>query len=648
MVAGRTCSAVIVAVLASGSLAASEIRCSPWELVTPSPQANHLRDVAYGGGRWVAVGEGTTVVSTDAAKWSAGPLPDRSLTGVAYGDGSFVAVGDGGAVLRSADGVAWEDAGGTVAANLTAVAFAGGLFLAVGDGATVLSSPDGLTWTQEWPGALQGDLAGVRVSGWFAGNTGPMFLVWGPASIALRRLDGTWLAIPLPEGAVVSEAVFWVNSAICATLRCPSGWCDAAPCGPTSFYVTHDGASWEELCYGMEQGPADVVANGKGLVGLQRHEGQASSTLWTSPDGWSWFERRSGFNVPLRAIAAGGGVLVAVGDFGAIFTSADGVTWTPVGGPVVDLDRVAWNGAAFAASGSRTEIFQGWHSSSTEIVGGDGRSWGAPAPYGIELAAGGDGAFVALGTGRIYPSSQVFRSADGVYWEEWIALPGWPLLAGMFDGARMIVLTGGWQPGCMVTCTPVPVFASAGDGTPPWQVAEQIELLGQAGLTGMAFDGERYVALGPKHSGQQDDGRVLTSGDGLSWQIAGNVPGDGSGLQAIASDGAGFVAVRGEIVLTSPDGLAWSRADIAPLHLVGVMWTGDEYVGVGDDGAGHAAVARSRDGRTGTWEAFPTIPGRLLAVAGGRRVQLAVGEAGLTLRRECHPPSPGRRLRGSR
>jgi hypothetical protein len=404
--------------------------------------------------------------------------------------------------------------------------------------------------------------------------------------------------------------------------------------------------TWEGLCHGLEQGPADVVANGKGLVGFQRYESSRISTLWTTPDGWSWFERWSLFNGPMRAIEAGDGRFVAVGDHGAVWTSGDGIAWTAAGGAPIDLDRVAWNGAAFAASGARTRVFQGWQSSTTEIVGGDGRTWSDPAPYPIELAAGGDGAFVALGTGRIYPSSQVFRSADGVYWEEWIALPNWPLLAGMFDGARFVLLTGGWMPGCMVTCDPEPVFASAGDGTPPWQVAEQLELFGQAGLTGMAFNGERHVALGPKYIGQQDDGRVVTSEDGLSWQVAGTVPGYGSGLQAIASDGAGFVAVRGETVLTSPDGLVWSSADIAPLHLVGVMWTGDEYVGVGDDGAGHAAIARSADGAAWTHDAFPFIPARLLAVAGGRRVQLAVGAAGLTLRRECHPPTPSRRLRG--
>lgn len=182
-------------------------RCSAWELVNPSPQANHLRDVAHGGGRWVAVGEGVAVTSTDGSTWSAAPLPGASLRGVAYGNGRFVAVGAGGVILRFANGVTWESAEPPTTSDLAAVAFAGGQFLAVGADTTVLSSSDGLAWTSEHPVELQGDLLGVRESGAFNGNPGPMFLEWSSAAIALRRLDGTWVAIAVPPGAAVARSV---------------------------------------------------------------------------------------------------------------------------------------------------------------------------------------------------------------------------------------------------------------------------------------------------------------------------------------------------------------------------------------------------------------------------------------------------------
>lgn len=637
-----------MALLARCICAAEQPRCSGWELVNPSPQANHLRDVAYGGGRWVGVGEGTAVVSADVSAWSAVPLPGLSLHGVAYGNGVFVAVGAIGAIIRSADGVTWEAAAAAMSADLEAVAFAGGAFLAVGADATVLASSDGLAWTQEWPGAVQGDLAGVRVSGAFAGNPGPMFLVWSSSSIALRRLDGTWLPIPLPEGAVVSKTPFWVNSAICATITCPAGWCDIEECGPTNFYVTHDGVSWEALCYGLEQGPVDVVPRGKGLVGLHRYESGSVSTLWTTPDGWSWFEQPSAFNVPMHAIEAGNGVFVAVGDHGAIWTSPDGMAWTSASGPTIDLDRAAWNDVTFAASGLRRVSDGDSNVSGNEVekavIGGDGRQWGPNVSTGLTLAAGGPGLFVALGAAPTYPQSSTFSSIDASEWVERSTLPTRPLLAGIWDGARFLLLVGGWEP-CPVLCTPNKTFASVGDGVSEWLAVEQPELLGLSPMIGMAFNGQRYVTIAES---ARTNRRALASEDGLSWRSVAEVPFAIAGRQAIASDGSGFVAVRGTSVLTSPDGLDWSSADIAPLHLIGVMWTGDEYVAVGDDGAGHAAIARSSDGVAWTHEAFPAIPARLLAVAGGRRVQLAVGTAGLTLRRECHPQTPSRHLRGSR
>jgi hypothetical protein len=446
----------------------------------------------------------------------------------------------------------------------------------------------------------------------------------------------------------VSEAPFWVNSAICVTLLC-SGSCDFATC-PTAFFATHDGTTWESLCYGLEQGPADVAVKGSGLVGLHNaYHPSSPSALWTTPDGWSWFEQPSAFNVPMHAIAVAGGVFVAVGDHGAIWTSPDGVAWASASGPTIDFERAASSGSAFAAGGRRrvydADPNVGGNEEAQVVIGGNGRAWNATETTGLTLAAGGPGLFVAVGPSASYPHSRTYSSGDGSEWVERSTLPSRGLLAGTWDGTRFLVLAGGLQYGCQVTCSLNPTFACAGDGLTDWIVAKQPYLLGLEPLNGIAFNGARYVSIAEPVWTQH---RALASEDGLEWRVVGEVPFAHSGRQAVASDGRGFVAVRGTSVLTSPDGLTWASADIAPLHLLGVMWTGDEYVAVGDDGGGHAAIARSPDGMAWTSEALPAIPARLLAVAGGQRVQLAVGEAGLTLRRECHPPTPSRRLRGSR
>jgi len=166
--------------------AADQLRCSGWELVNPRPQANHLRDVAFGGGRWVAVGEGTAVASKDAVAWSAVPLPGVSLRGVAYGDGVFVAVGAGGVIVRSGDGVAWHAAGPVTSADLVGMAFNGERYVAPGGVHPGLSeseagrfpvyvSEDGLSWrslpalmpvTREGTAAIASDGSGfVAVRG---------------------------------------------------------------------------------------------------------------------------------------------------------------------------------------------------------------------------------------------------------------------------------------------------------------------------------------------------------------------------------------------------------------------------------------------------------------------------------------------------
>src|SRR6266478_4763922 len=67
-----------------------------WTLRQPLPTANKLNGVAYGDGKYVAVGElGTIIVSGDGTNWSrVASHTKASLVGVACGDRGFVAVGE--------------------------------------------------------------------------------------------------------------------------------------------------------------------------------------------------------------------------------------------------------------------------------------------------------------------------------------------------------------------------------------------------------------------------------------------------------------------------------------------------------------------------------------------------------------------------
>jgi hypothetical protein len=80
-----------------------------WHWRNPLPQGNSINSVAFGNGRFVAVGDfGTVLTSTDGLSWSVqDPLGGPGLRKVTYGNGLFVSVGDAGTILTSSDGSNW-------------------------------------------------------------------------------------------------------------------------------------------------------------------------------------------------------------------------------------------------------------------------------------------------------------------------------------------------------------------------------------------------------------------------------------------------------------------------------------------------------------------------------------------------------------
>ncbi|MGP1666990.1 MAG: PKD domain-containing protein, partial [Rhodanobacter sp.] len=66
----------------------------PWTRRANGLTTDRLYDVTYAGGRFVAIGNGTTVLSPDGLSWTKAPVPNNQLyTGVIYGGDRFVKVG---------------------------------------------------------------------------------------------------------------------------------------------------------------------------------------------------------------------------------------------------------------------------------------------------------------------------------------------------------------------------------------------------------------------------------------------------------------------------------------------------------------------------------------------------------------------------
>lgn len=107
-----------------------------------------LGEVAYGSGRFVAVGvewvgdvRSILLSSTDGANWIPFWCEESCyLTRVTYGNGVFVAVGRNGVILTSTNGLGWEGVSSGTVESLDDIAYGKGTFIAVG-GNEILASP---------------------------------------------------------------------------------------------------------------------------------------------------------------------------------------------------------------------------------------------------------------------------------------------------------------------------------------------------------------------------------------------------------------------------------------------------------------------------------------------------------------------------
>lgn len=116
-------------------------------------QAGHWHALAFGNGRWVALGDLIRKVSDNGLDWhDPTPFAADLFTDVAWGNGRFVAVGkenNDGWVAASTDGLTWAKTA-TVPTpyqtGLASISFGNGVFV-TSTCCSTLSSPDGVTWT---------------------------------------------------------------------------------------------------------------------------------------------------------------------------------------------------------------------------------------------------------------------------------------------------------------------------------------------------------------------------------------------------------------------------------------------------------------------------------------------------------------------
>jgi hypothetical protein len=238
--------------------------------------------------------------------------------------------------------------------------------------------------------------------------------------------------------------------------------------------------------------------------------------ILTSPNGMNWTERNLGITLHLNGVTYEKDIFVAIGNKGTILTSPDGMNWTErSSGTTSHLNGITHGNGIFVAVGDRILTSPdgiGWTERRVEKIGVI-YPW-----FYLSRVAYGNGIFVAVG-------DRILTSPDGVNWTE----------------------------------------RSTGTDF-------------HASLFGVAYGNGTFVTVG------EDCGafrRVFTSPDGVNWTER-NTGTDPYFYLIGVTYGKGIFVAVGDRILTSPDGVNWTErnsGDTAVLHEV--TYGSNTFVAVG-------------------------------------------------------------------
>jgi hypothetical protein len=277
-----------------------------WTVATTEFRQN-LYGVAYGDGRYVAVGSGLILTSTNGAFWQQAASPNNSLFGVSFANGTFVAVGAGGLILKSTNTGNWVAQPSPTTNQLNHVEYYGSFFLAGGNTGTLLVSSNGTIWTLGPPAtsrALVGSASGNDVFVAVArGQSNPGTLL--TSSNALDWVARSFSGLGFPYGIAFGKGLFVMLDARGLVNTSPDGIQWATRSTVTSDYLF--GITFAQHTFAAVGGPY----------------GGGSQKIATSLDGLNWRLRpiSTGRSGALRAVTYGNGYFIAVGDGGLILRS---------------------------------------------------------------------------------------------------------------------------------------------------------------------------------------------------------------------------------------------------------------------------------------------------------------------------------------
>lgn len=391
----------------------------------------------------------------------------------------------------------------------------------------------------------------------------------------------------------------------------------------------------------------------------------SSSTL-----SWSWRNPLPSADA-FTVVAFGGGTYVAAGQDGVIYSSTDGVTWTPATNPAIGVggqyvDALFANGHFLLAG---VDAAGAGHVSTSS----DGKLWidtklsfNSFDSYLPSLQLGfGNGTYVVMGTGgeatshdattwtehstgiTDYLSFNPILFANGVFVKDGFANPVVTTNDAMYFSSDGVNWTEAAGPLSGVLATDGTTFFAFGFG-----IGQNYVYTSPDGdhwtkhtLTGIPperesqvlWDGTQFLAIGLVGTGPLSEEVSYSSPDGIAWTQLSSTQSAVrlvTGLHAIAATGAGYAAAASGAlhIQKSSDFFNWNTAfsgsNGADFDLADVIHAGGRFVAVGETPQHGPAVMQSQDGSNWTQPLSGSAGGGLTTVTYGNGLYVAAGAAG--------------------
>jgi hypothetical protein len=301
----------------------------------------------------------------------------------------------------------------------------------------------------------------------------------------------------------------------------------------TRVYQSASGIDWVQRA--SLPGATDTVTaatqSGDKIVAVGSN-GEAQAMAWTTTDLLTWHPVAlpaaggAGDYSTALAVAGGPAGFLACGDT-AFWTSADGVSWTPL--ITSRAPAFTWTDGLYAVAdgwairGGLPDRWAMWHSAD----GGTWtQAWTGPAPQGLEFYALGPilkaagGGYVSFGEAAMGPGGQPEKPYDTLIWTSkdllhWtisarIATPGW--VADYAAGPAGYVAAGVLAPGDqMILPTGSVAVWTSKDGH-SWKAIAGLESIGSSQVLSVVGDGAHVVVVCVDQAGNLQ----LVVGDGAS------------------------------------------------------------------------------------------------------------------------------------